>query len=272
MYSPEARRTLRINNTNIPRKGKNIFTPYKFIPEPYKDDEYDKFIEWKEKTRQKNDKDAGLIDTDRRSRIKIKIISMYTSIIKKMHEKRRLRHDLNEQVNVAKKFKSLISKDGFFDIRGRIREWKDKHRTTKTMMINMELRNGTHCHFLIILERPYFVFEESVYVIDDDYKYYCTSSKIYMLDYHQDCSLPIRRKFSLNDILSGIKSNDLEINNSVNPSTLRRVLDSHIIQSAVKGAELGEWIKFIKTMIIINVIGVILILILTLLKFNPKAG
>lgn len=168
-----------------------------------------------------------------------------------------------EKLKIILKQLNLIKKSSILDFNGWLREWKDAKKSDKTFMINMELRNGMHTHFLTLLKNKYFIYEDGIYIIDDEYKYFDVSSKIYCLDYHQECCLPLKRRFDVKEIIQALESNEaIETETSIDPKSLKIFMESDIIQKVMKGAEMEEWIKFIKLMLIVIAVITSLILIL----------
>ena len=173
-------------------------------------------------------------------------------IIEFWQRKRKEAYDKKQAEFKVKQHLNLIKRQSFLDIKGYLDERKDKKNPGQTFMVNMELRNGMFTHFLVVLKAGYFDFDNARYIIDDEYKYYDITSKIYCLDYHQDCCLPIRRRFHMNDIYDAVKnSNELETESAINPVSLKIFMESDIIQKVMKGAEMDNWIKFVKLMLIV---------------------
>lgn len=195
---------------------------------------------------------------------KLYIYLMYSEKRKKLQEKIRIKKEISEHINLIKKVSAT-------DLEGYKREFKDAKKPGKTFMVNMELRNGMHTHFMVILQWGYFDYEGGRYIIDDDYKYYDVSSKIYCLDYHQDCCIPLKRKFNINAVYTAVStSTDIETDTSINPKSLKTFMESDIIQKVMKGAEMEAWIKFIKLMlIIITVINGIILILMIKAVFTP---
>ena len=140
-----------------------------------------------------------------------------------------------------------------------IEKVKDKLWPERTFLIRMELRSGDHTEFKKTCKESNFVYLGGTYLIDESLKYYVISSKCYALDYHQDCSLPIRRRIDVKKITETIKmSGSLECGASTNPSTLDQFVESKIAEGVMKAQAVDEFLKGIKIMIIIIlVLGVV---------------
>lgn len=158
---------------------------------------------------------------------------------------------------------NLVKKKSMLDFKGIKREKLDAKNPGKSIMVNMQLRNGTHTHFLVILEWIYFDFQEGRYLIDDTYKYYDVDSKIYFLDYHQDCCLPIQRNLDINELHKAVreKTKDITTEVRINPKSLKIFMTSDIIQKVMKGGDLEEFFNMIKLRITILIIMVALLIL-----------
>ncbi len=147
-------------------------------------------------------------------------------------------------------------------IKGIVRKFKDKFFPAKTMLMHMELRNGFHTDMLIFASKQAFLYKKSLYIIDDELKYFNVSSKIWCLDYHQDCSLPIKRKIPVDTIketveLSGIS----EVELALNPSVLGRFQKSEVIEGVMKGKQISDVLKKLLFITIITAAGVGLLIV-----------
>ena len=173
-------------------------------------------------------------------------------MIKSKNAKTKLDHACIVKTSV-----NLLRHNNLLDISGWKKELKDKYNPDKTFLINMQLRNGMHTRFLVVLGDKYFEYEDGRYIIDDDYKYYDVGSRIYNLDYHQDCCLPLKRKFNMREIEKAVSSSkDVDTETSINPKSLRIFMESDIIQKVIAGEEAEKHMKFVKFMLIIIAGGV----------------
>lgn len=173
-----------------------------------------------------------------------------------------------ENMKTIKTHVNLISKESWLDFEGIKREWNDKRKADKTFMVHMQLRNGMFTHFMVVLSHKWFDYEEGRYIIDDNFKYYDISSRIYWLDYHQDCCLPLKHTIDVKQIAKELQQSDfIDTETSIDPENLKIFMESDIIQKIMKGAEMEEWIKFIKIMLIINLCfsAIIMIILITIM-------
>ncbi len=167
------------------------------------------------------------------------------------------------QPNISKK-KLSVDKNPkpYTKIKGMVRKFKDRFYSDKTLLINMELRNGHHTDMLVLATKQSFEYKKSVYIIDDELKYYNVSSKIYCLDYHQDCCLPIIRKIPVDTIKETIELSGIsEVELALNPSVLGRFQKSEVIEGVMKGKELSDVLKKILFLVVIIAIGTLLLIL-----------
>ena len=174
--------------------------------------------------------------------------------------------------------KKILSKDKDYDLHTikdhkvyTHQNWKsklkDKFFPHKTLLINMELRNGFHKTFVIATGKRHFRFMGGAYVIDGSLKYYNISAKMWCLDYHQDFSIPFRREFPLDEVKKAIESSGIsEVENSTNPVTLERFITAKIAEGVMKAGGIDAFFKQIKFMIIIILVACIGHLLLFMFK------
>jgi len=143
--------------------------------------------------------------------------------------------------------------------------WKNSQ--DKIMLINMELRNGQHDTFIIKAKQQGFKYKGGYYVFDDELKYYNVGEQMWVLDYHQDCTIPIRRDIPVNEIKKALEASNLsEVEYSTNPTVLERFIISKISEGIMKGQQIDEFLKNLKTWLILAVVTSIIHLLLFVLK------
>lgn len=131
----------------------------------------------------------------------------------------------------------------------------NKYFPLKTVMINMQLMNGQVMQFIVKVDNYGFSFNEGFYLIDDDCKYYNTSSKLWCFDYHEELCFPIKRTIKINNIKKEIvESDEIELETAINPVSLNGFIKSTVIQKVLAGGELEDSMRFMKTMNILNLI------------------
>lgn len=132
---------------------------------------------------------------------------------------------------------------------------KERFFSTKVMLIHMELRNGFHIQFIAKIRQNEFSYDKGTYIIDDDLKYYDMSAKMWSLDYHQDIAVPVLRKVPVSKIKKAIETKGItDIDTAINPITLKQFIESEVIQKVMKGEEMDKVFKFLKFMLILNVL------------------
>lgn len=153
------------------------------------------------------------------------------------------------------------------DINGWIRKLKHFLNPTKALLVNMELTNGDHTTFVAYPQKESFVWEKKTYVIVNEYKYYNHATRMYCLDYHENFSLPVQRKIPLDQMRKAMAGSGItDIENATNPSTLRRFIESEIIEKIMKGQAFEDALTMLKFIAIATVIGVYLTLIVFVIK------
>ncbi len=164
------------------------------------------------------------------------------------------------------------------------RRWKEnkmlKKFPDKVVLARMEMNNGTHREFLVKDDASGFVFRDARYVFDLENRYWVTDSLIWAYDFHESISISIKNSLKPNDALldyidqlkkdsaKGIKKqvpiNELkeiieesgvtQVENSINPVVLERVIKSEIIQAILQGSALGRLFRVLLIIVIIIVI------------------
>ena len=147
--------------------------------------------------------------------------------------------------------------------------WKswylDKYQAGRIVLINMELTNGFHRLFTVREKEEGFMFRGKKYLFDDDSKYYNLDTKLYMFDYHEQITLPFKRKIPVTEIKKTIESTEgIDIEYAINPSTLQRFMTAKIAEGVMKGTQLDEFMKKLQTFLIVTMVAVLVHLALFL--------
>jgi len=185
--------------------------------------------------------------------------------LKVKKERDRLKLEIKLEKKHRARIINQIKDHGFFDIKGRIRSLKDKFFPERSYLINMELRNGNFSCFLIIPQKDSFKYMKGEYIIDSSMKYFNVSSQIWCLDYHQDISIPIKRRVNIAALKKNIKvPGVIDVDTAINPVSLRDFIESEVIQKVMKGEELDNFFRFMKmaTIILLIICGLTFILML----------
>ena len=143
----------------------------------------------------------------------------------------------------------------------------DKISPAKTLLINMELRNGMHRTFMIKTSQNSFKFMKGLYLIDTNLKYYKIDSKIWCLDYHQDLTIPVQRKIPIGDIKKAIENSGIcEVESATNPALLQSFVKAEVSEGVMKGAPIDEAIKKLTLLLAITAIASIAHLLIFMFK------
>lgn len=145
---------------------------------------------------------------------------------------------------------------------------KDKFFPEKSILINMELTNGMYRHFLVLVKPDNtFKYRGKKYLTDGESKYYVIDSKIWCYDFHEDFTLPFKRKIPLTKIKKSLEYSGIsEVEYATNPSTLERFTISKIAEGIMKGQQIDELFKRIQLLIIVGMTASVIHLILFMIK------
>ncbi len=163
-----------------------------------------------------------------------------------------------------KSFSPIKSKSKFSY--GYWRAWfLDKYFPTNIVLVHMELTNGFHRQFIVKEKDEGFVFKSKKYLFDDESKYYNIDAKLYTFDYHENITLPIKRKIPVSAIKKTLESLDeIDIEYAVNPSTLQRFMTAKIAEGVMKGTQLDAFMQKLNMFILVIMITVLVHLVLFL--------
>lgn len=164
--------------------------------------------------------------------------------------------------------------------KGKITSWygiKDffrrKTKPHKVIMVNMELRNGQHQSFTMTPDSDSFLYQGGRYVLDYDLKYFHLGSNLFVLDYHQAFSTPIRRMIPVDTIQQTLEASGLtEVEYATNPITLERFIISKIAEGIMKGRAIDDFLKKLYMVCIIAALSSTVGLILFVFKTGMLAG
>lgn len=144
---------------------------------------------------------------------------------------------------------------------------KKKLKDKKLLMANIQLRNGFVDTVLVEDKNGSFEYDNSLFVIDSTFKYWNVASKYYCLDYHIDCTLPIKREYDVKEIKTAMEiDGTYDCEQAINPSLLRQFLMSNIIEQVIKGAELSKWLQALRLMVLVILIVSVVNLIIVIFK------
>lgn len=164
----------------------------------------------------------------------------------------------------------------WYSIKGIIDKIKIGWFPDKTVVINMELRNGFFRRFIVVERKGCFFYRGNQYIFDQECRYYSIDDQLWCYDYHEDYSLPIKRKIPIGETKKLISSSSIqEIEYMTNPSVVEKFTKSKIIEAIMKGAELDAFMRQLRLMMIITMIAGIIHLLLFMYKtgmFKQIAG
>jgi len=159
------------------------------------------------------------------------------------------------------------------------------------VLIKMEMSSGQFREFLVPSYLDYFKYKTGLYVFDPSMKYYIIERDIWAFDFHELISIPLRKNFNIsenlekelqpevdksmrmplkpnidvNEIKTLIENSKLvDVEESINPMTLKRMTDSEVIKQVLQGAMLSRIFKIMFILIIIIAIFMVLLLVIQL--------
>ena len=147
--------------------------------------------------------------------------------------------------------------------------WYDRRHPDSMALVHMELMNGFHMTMLVREKEEGFVYKGKKFLFDTEAKYYDLGAKLYVYDYHESFTLPVKRKIPVSDIRRGIEESDGAVNDieyATNPKTLQNFAISKIAEGIMRGAALDEVFRFLKLVSIITLVVTIIHLLLFVFK------
>lgn len=172
----------------------------------------------------------------------------------------------------------------------------------KVILIKMEMSNGQFREFLVADDCGSFIYKKGRYVLDPPMKYYIIDRDLWAYDFHEFLSIPLRKKYTLTHEIESLlepaistakkrplnpridvnevkmlieNAKVVDVENSINPLTLKRFTDSEVIKQVLQGAMLSKLFKIMFVLIIIVSIVMFLLLIVNLYSsgiFEKLAG
>ena len=145
--------------------------------------------------------------------------------------------------------------------------WKQKRKGRTLVLIIMQLRNNKYTMFTVSTTDKYFVYKNGMYYIDPDMVREDTVTKLNTLYYHQDCSIPFKIDFNIDNLNEALQYNDDNVQKAINPNNLREFIMGDVIQQVMKGQAMSDELRLMKILIIMVLIingGVALLLLHTM--------
>jgi hypothetical protein len=164
---------------------------------------------------------------------------------------------------VAQPFNIVTKNKSFWTNMTEISFWRRKKiagRQHTVNLIKMELNNGKHRTFLVNEQNRGFYYLDKRYVFDEKVKYEDIDLGFWCYDFHEDFSLPFRRRFPVSDVKSALekgKVDGFEVAYATNPSVLERFINSTVLEMLLRGGNLQKLLMII--MIIVIITGVVVL-------------
>jgi hypothetical protein len=131
------------------------------------------------------------------------------------------------------------------------------------MLVRMKQRNGDKVTFIVDINKPYFFFEGGAYVVDERTQEWNATQRLYESFYHQDIAFPFREIIDVASVKKQLESSDQgDVDLSSNPYVLKKFIESEFVQKVAQGADINKELGFLKTMLIICLIGIAIIIIM----------
>lgn len=193
-----------------------------------------------------------------------------------------IKETLPEKLYVECKEANELDGKGYF-ARRKLAKMKKKNPDT-LVLVKMEMNAGHFKEFYVAEKNEGFIMSEKQYIFDTSMKYYIKNRNIWAYDFHESLAIPLRKKMKFtedieaflnylelksrknqkvsvdaNEIKQLIENSQIiDVENSLNPSTLKRFMDSEVIKQILQGAVIG---KILKILLIISIIAGVLVLI-----------
>lgn len=134
---------------------------------------------------------------------------------------------------------------------------KQKKNKRRIFMVLMQTRNGKYNLFTVATTAQSFKYDNGVYYIDPDMVRENVFSKMNMLFYHQDCSIPFKIDFNMNELRKSLGEAGTDVEKAINPLSLKSWINAQVIEKVLKGAEMTKELNMIKLIVIINTVATV---------------
>ena len=155
---------------------------------------------------------------------------------------------------------------------------------SQLVLVRFELGSGMFREFYVPENIEGFVFNKKRYVFDTNQRYFVVERGCFAYDFHEHLSLPLRKRFNITPDVETLLTKEIEsktkkplrpfsniseiqtlienskvvdVEESINPMTLKRFTDSEVIKQVLAGAMLSKILK----------IAVIVLFVVLLLSF-----
>jgi hypothetical protein len=180
--------------------------------------------------------------------------------------------ELKEIMDNQKKMQYSYSAFYKFFSKERIKEWyKRKFKRGRIFLIDMLLRNGKYEMFTVTDTTPFFEHRGGCYIIDPDMTREDLHSKLDRLTYHQDFSAPFKISYDTKAIHGVIMDSkeDRMVDKALNPSSIKRFIESEVIEKLLKADQL---IDKLKLLLILAIVGILINVVTLLMVFKASRG
>lgn len=134
---------------------------------------------------------------------------------------------------------------------------------SKRLYVIMHKENGFIALFYVYYKGNIFIYDERIYIVDDDKLRWNDMLKTYVGEYYESISLPIQlQKFKQpmkQQLHDGLAESQIQMN--INSKILYETVKSEMVQKVMKGEELEKFMEFIKRLLFFVLAGVILTLV-----------
>lgn len=165
---------------------------------------------------------------------------------------------------IAQPFNIVTKNKSFWSNLTDMSYWKRRkvaNRMHNVNLIKMELSNGKHRTFLVSENNHGFYYMDRRYVFDEKVKYEDIDLGFWCYDFHEDFTLPFKRRFPVTDIKATLERSEVdgyEVAYATNPSVLERFVNSTVLEMLLRGGNLQKLLVII--MIVTIITGVLALL------------
>lgn len=137
-------------------------------------------------------------------------------------------------------------------------KFKELLSPQKLYLIRMQMRNGMHRSFTILQSKQNFKYSGGAYIIDPQMRYYDIDRGMWVLDFHEDFSLPVSRDIKPALLKRKIESeNRIEVENATNPEVLQTFLTSKVAEGVMRGQQIDDFLRSMRIMVAITMVAAV---------------
>ena len=139
--------------------------------------------------------------------------------------------------------------------------WNKNVNKNSVVLVRMYLRIGKYTEFMVKCIKPYFEYNDGLYIIDSNMMVDDLSSGMPTLFYHQDCSQPLAIQPDEKKILKQVLSKAGDVYRNINPIVLKNTVMSDVIQKLLVAAKLEKKFALLLVIGIIHMVITLFMLI-----------